>query len=448
MSLSPQAQAVILLTVHLGKGDADAKPLSVKEWGKLARWLKDHELEPANLLKGDPRSLLSGWVDNKITLHRVASLLNRGALLGFALEKWSRAGIWIITRSEHDYPERLKRKLRLDAPPVLFGCGNRALLNKGGVAVVGSRDADEADLEFSTRLAQSAADQGFSVISGGARGVDERAMLGALENEGTSVGVLADSLLRAATSAKYRKYLRAGDLVLISPFNPEARFNVGNAMARNKYIYCLSDAAVVVNSAPDKGGTWSGATEDLKSGWVPLWVQHKDDPASGNAALVQKGARWFPRDLPALSSLWETVNGRDTAPEETSLPLLQQSETEQAPSEAATPHKMAASAGSDDGTADAPPSTDPVATVDAEDSSSEPASEFYSLFLQCLRRLTDDAPMNVEDIATRLELEKAQVNAWLKRGMTDGQIKKLSKPVRYQSASADQRQASLFGNES
>src|SRR5690606_42161140 len=153
----------------------------------------------------------------------------------------------------------------------------------------------------------------------------------------------------------------AGDLVLVSPFNPEAGFNVGNAMARNKHIYCLSDAAVVVNSKPDKGGTWTGATEDLKSGWVPLWVQHKDDPASGNAALVQKGARWFPRDLPALSSLWETINGRDTAPDETALPLLQQSETEQAPAEATTLDKIAASAGSDDGTADAPPSTDPVA---------------------------------------------------------------------------------------
>lgn len=446
MNVNSQAQAVILLTVPFGK--TDAKPLSVREWGRFALWLKDHELEPSRLLKGDPQSLLSGWMDRTVTLQRIEGLLDRGGALGLALEKWQRAGLWIVTRAEPDYPERLKRRLRLDSPPVLFGCGNRAHLNKGGVAVVGSRDADEADLEFSTRLARSAANQGFSVISGGARGVDESAMLGALENEGTSVGVLADSLLRAATSAKYRKYLLAGDLVLVSPFNPEAGFNVGNAMARNKHIYCLSDAAVVVNSTPDKGGTWTGATEDLKSGWVPLWVQHKDDPASGNAALVQKGARWFPRDLPALSSLWETVNGRDTAPEETSLPLLQQSETEQAPSEAATLHKMAALAGSDDGTADARPSTDPIATVDAKDSSSKPASDFYSLFLQCLRGLTDDAPMKVEDIAARLELEKAQVNAWLKRGTTDGQIKKLSKPVRYQSASADHRQASFFGDES
>ena len=229
--------------------------------------------------------------------------------------------------------------------------------------------------------------------------------------------------------------------------NPEAGFNVGNAMARNKHIYCLSDAAVVVNSTPDKGGTWNGAIEDLKSEWVPLWVQPKDDPASGNATLVQKGARWFPRDVPALSTLWEMVAGGDAAPEEAGFPLLQ-SETVNAPAETATTPTKATSAKSDGGAADAPPSGNPIAKADADYSSSEPASDFYSLFLLRLRELTDGDPMNVEDIAARLELEKAQVNAWLKRGTSDGQIKKLSKPVRYQSASAEQRQASFFGNES
>ena len=439
--MNSQAQAVILLTVPFGK--TDVKPLSVREWGRFALWLKDHELEPSRLLKGDPQSLLSNWMDRTVTLQRIEGLLDRGGALGLALEKWQRAGLWIVTRSEPDYPERLKRRLHLDSPPVLFGCGNRALLNKGGVAVVGSRDANAADLEFSASLARSAANQGFSVISGGARGVDESAMLSALESEGTSVGVLADSLLRTATSAKYRKYLLAGDLVLISPFNPEAGFNVGNAMARNKHIYCLSDAAVVVNSTPDKGGTWNGAIEDLKGEWVPLWVQSKDDPESGNATLVQKGARWFPRDVPALSTLWEMVSGGDAPPKQAGLPLLQ-SETVNAAAETATTPTKATSAERDGGAADALPSGNPIEKADADYSSSEPASDFYSLFLLRLLELTDGDPMNAEDIAARLELEKAQVNAWLKRGTADGQIRKISKPVRYQSASSEDRQASLF----
>ncbi len=43
--------------------------------------------------------------------------------------------------------------------------------------------------------------------------------------------------MRAATSGRFRKYLLADNLTLVIPFNPEASFNVGNAMARNHYIY-------------------------------------------------------------------------------------------------------------------------------------------------------------------------------------------------------------------
>ena len=276
----------MLLTVHFEK--TGTKPLSIKEWARFARWLRDHKLNPSQLLKKDPKSLLSDWKDKEVTLERVEGLLDRGVALGFALYEWQQAGLWIITRSESDYPDRLKRKLRFESPPVLFGCGGKMLLNKGGIAVVGSRDADEDDLDFSSNLARTAADQGLSVVSGAARGVDESAMIGALEHEGTAVGVVANSLLHAVTSKKYRKHLFANDLVLISPFNPEAGFNVGNAMARNKYIYCLSDAAVVVNSTLKKGGTWNGAIEDLKKKWVPLLVKPKDSPKS----VTRRSSRW------------------------------------------------------------------------------------------------------------------------------------------------------------
>jgi predicted Rossmann fold nucleotide-binding protein DprA/Smf involved in DNA uptake len=105
--------------------------------------------------------------------------------------------------------------------------------------------------------------------------------------------VLADRLLRAATSSKFRPALMADRLALISPFNLEAGFDAGNAMARNPYVYCLAEAAVVVH-ARIQGGTWSGALENLKNAWVPLWVKPTDDSRSGNARLVAQGARWLP----------------------------------------------------------------------------------------------------------------------------------------------------------
>ena len=305
MSVSPQTQAILLLTVAFTKpAPGDPQPLTPAEWGRFASWLKDQEKSPELLLTSDdPMAFLQGWSDPAVTPDRIRHLLGRSGAMGLALEKWQRAGLWVMTRSDAEYPARLKKRLRFEAPPVLFGCGDRGLLHRAGIAVIGSRDAGEKEIGEASRLGAEIASQGFSVVSGGTRGVDETAMLGALESQGTAAGVLADSLLRAATSAKYRRGLMGKTLVLISPFSPEAGLDESNAMARNKYIYCLADAAIVVATGKENGGTWSGAIENLKNGWVPLWVKEHPGPESGNAALVQQGARWLPEGDLVVSSL-------------------------------------------------------------------------------------------------------------------------------------------------
>ncbi len=304
MSSKPRTQAVLLLTAYLGKpSTSDPRPLSPTEWGRFEVWLKDRALSPESLLQEAPEEVLTDCTDAAITLDRVRFLLDRAGALGLALERWERAGLWVATHYDADYPERLRSKLKTDSPPVLFGCGQRSLLNQRAIAVVGSRDAGQEDLAFATRLGAEAALQGFSVVSGGARGVDEAAMMGALEREGSAVGVLADNLLRTATSSKYRKALMARNLVLVSSFYPEVGFDVGNAMARNKYIYCLSRAAVVVSCTNGKGGTWNGAIENLRKNRVPLWVKDSSVKESGNQTLVARGAKRLPEGQVQLSAL-------------------------------------------------------------------------------------------------------------------------------------------------
>src|SRR4029077_19997816 len=117
MSLSAQTQAVLLLTAHLPKsGKGEPRPLSPSEWGRFARWLKDHARRPGSLLIDDPARLLPGWLDKTVSVQRIEALLERGGALGLALEKWERAGLWVITRSDPDYPDRLKKRLRTEAP--------------------------------------------------------------------------------------------------------------------------------------------------------------------------------------------------------------------------------------------------------------------------------------------------------------------------------------------
>ncbi len=427
MQLDSQAQAVLLLTGPFGKSGAEeAKPLSTKEWARFAIWLRDHNLKPSSLLKGTLDNLLSDWTDRSITLSRLDSLLNRGALLGLLLEKWQRAGLWVIARSDPDYPDRLKRRLKFEAPPVLFGCGNKMLLKKGGIAVVGSRDATKEDIIYTNNLGAEAATQGYSIVSGGARGVDQSAMRGALACEGTAVGVVADSLLRSATSAKYRKYLMAGDLALVSPFNPEAGFNVGNAMARNRSIYCLADTAIVISSVPNKGGTWNGAIENLTARWVPLWVKKSGEKGSGNPELIKREGRSLPEDLSSLSNLFDdsSTNGATASSASALLPpesIYPPDEPET--SEARTGEKSSASA------------NQPIIPK---------GLDLYELFLHRLGELTCSKTLSPTEISEQLDLKKPQTNAWLKRGVSEEKIEKLNKPVRYQLRHKDQGQQPLL----
>lgn len=409
MTTSLQTQAILLMTVWFSKSAKDdPKPLTPTEWGRFAAWLKDQEKSPEALLTSDdPTDCLQGWLDRSITPDRIRHLLARSAALGLALEKWQRAGLWVMTRSDPDYPVRLKKRLKFDAPPVLFGCGNRRLLDRGGIAVVGSRAAGEEELAYTSWLGAEIASQGFSVVSGGARGVDETAMLGALDKEGTAAGVLADSLLRAATSAKFRKGLMGEDLVLVSPFNPEAGFDVGNAMRRNRYIYCLADAAVVVATSKESGGTWNGAVENLKHGWVPLWVKEHADPGSGNAALVQQGARW----LPSGDLLVNALIFRE-------LPDPIRAGSGSVPSPGANGEK-----------AEPPGVSDPLS--------------FYELFIRRLEALTSSHPVSLEDLMQQIDVSTAQMKDWLKRAEAEGRVSKLKKPLRYASARAGQQRLDL-----
>jgi predicted Rossmann fold nucleotide-binding protein DprA/Smf involved in DNA uptake len=414
MPITADTQAILLLTAHFSKPKTDAvKPLAPKEWGRFAAWLKVNRLTPEKIMTGELNELLREWEDKTVTSQRVEALMTRGSALALAMEKWLRAGLWVMTRSDPEYPRRFKQRLGTDSPAVLFGCGNQKLLNGGGLAVVGSRNTSESDLAFSRELGKLAASNGYSIVSGGARGVDEAAMLGALAADGTVIGVLADKLLQHCSSAKYRKYLMTNDLVLISPFYPEAGFNVGNAMQRNKYIYCLADAGLVVHSGM-KGGTWTGAKENLKKDWVPLWVKETQDEEAGNKAIVANGAAWVSSDVNTIS-IEGLMNGTPTESDlittvyGTAVGDIQQMVTE------ARSHE-------------------PVISPVVKSKSALQAMkqlEFYDIFLLKIEQVCSDSPKTVDEIAQTLSLNTAQLKIWLNHAQQENRIQKLIKPVRY-----------------
>ncbi len=290
MKLSDDSFALFLLCSHLGLPDEpDAKPLGTREWNKLEHALAANSYNLTQLAGSSAEQIKSTLKTDNEEAERLARLLDRGSAMEEELERLAGLGIWVITRFDEGYPARFTERLKGAGPMMLYGSGDARLLNRRGLAVVGSRNIDRRGVALTELIGNACAESKLVVYSGGARGVDKTAMGAALEAGGNAAGLLADSLEKSIRAADARAAIDEGQLVLATPFSPHASFNIGMAMGRNKLIYALSDFALVIASDAEKGGTWSGAEEALKAGWIPVFVAEGPNVPEGNRLLIKRG---------------------------------------------------------------------------------------------------------------------------------------------------------------
>lgn len=317
--LSDDGQAMLLLCSSLAlppmAKETGMSPFTLSEWNELARKIAGSPLKtPASLQgrsAGELGKLLALPVDEA---ERIARLLEFAGQLSVELQNLAEQGLWAVTRVDELYPLHLRESLKHQAPTVLFGAGDIRLLRRAGVAVVGSRNIDEAGAAFAREVGAKAVAAKRPVVSGGARGTDRIAMQAALEADGIAFGALADSLERTSRQADVREFVSDGKLVLLTAYAPTAGFSVGAAMGRNKLIYGLAEFAVVVSSDHQTGGTWAGAVEALKANWCPVLVRDGDGVPRGNKELLKLGATALPADeLPGIRNLAEWVSERAPA---------------------------------------------------------------------------------------------------------------------------------------
>lgn len=258
------------------------------EWNQFLDKTIDMKLEPSVVLSKD-LEMLTQLKYNSNEIERIKKLVSRGGAVAFEIDDMSNKGIEVITLFDADYPVLLKRKLKRKAPPILFYAGDIDLANKIGVAVVGSRDVDQAGIEFTRELVSRAAEEKLVIYSGGAKGVDTISEITAIENGSAVVSFIADSLTAKIKRKEVLKNILQQKLLLISDVKPDAGFSVARAMNRNKYIYAAAYGAFVISSDYNKGGTWAGAIENIKNNWTKEFVwNHKE--YSGNLKLIEKGA--------------------------------------------------------------------------------------------------------------------------------------------------------------
>jgi predicted Rossmann fold nucleotide-binding protein DprA/Smf involved in DNA uptake len=224
-----------------------------------------------------------------------------------------------------------------------------------------------------------------------------------------------------------------GQLTLVSPYDPNAGFNVGHAMQRNKLIYALADASLVVSSDINRGGTWAGAVEQLdKFRFVPIYVRSLGEPSRGLDALLEKGALAWPNpdDVQSFEEVFGATIPTSPDPDQRGLPLLTgvvHGNGSHKVAELPEPYALPSAENRQPGAR----LVDPDKHSNAETpEDANPAETLFFAVREAIKPLLNRAMKNSE-VAAALNVTNSQARAWLERLMAEGVVEMQKKPKAY-----------------
>ena len=154
-----------------------------------------------------------------------------------------------------------------------------SFLSMPAISLVGSRDLQPENRVFAREVGKQAALQGFVLISGNARGADLTAQESCLEHDGKVISIVADRLDKCPLTK---------NILYLSEDGYDLGFSPQRALSRNQIIHCLGQKVFVAQAQLRKGGTWSGASQNLKHRWNPVFCF--DDNSPGINGLLAAGA--------------------------------------------------------------------------------------------------------------------------------------------------------------
>ena len=244
-------QGFLLLTSFLG--DPERRPLTVAQFRKLTN-LAAALTKPEGQRELTEADLISIGCDPSLA-RKAVRLLAQEELLAYYLRSGAMADCVPITRISEGYPRRLRKVLGPDAPGTLWYKGDKAILNTTTVSVVGSRELKPDNAAFAEEIGRQAALQGYTLVSGNARGADRIAQDACLACGGKVISIVADEL------NCHKNY---ENILYISEEGFNLPFTSLRALQRNRIIHSFSEKTFVVQCTLGKGGTWNGTKDNLR----------------------------------------------------------------------------------------------------------------------------------------------------------------------------------------
>ena len=161
----------LLLSCHLG--NPDRRVLTTPQLRTLGQRMQERPIPTEDRDLEDTDLIALGY--SRDMALRILSLLDEEDLLDRYLAKAWQSDCLPLCRVSPLYPDVLKARLGLDAPGCLWAKGDLSILNSPKISLVGSRDLSPVNEEFAREVGRQAALQGYTLVSGNARGADRTA---------------------------------------------------------------------------------------------------------------------------------------------------------------------------------------------------------------------------------------------------------------------------------
>jgi DNA processing protein len=202
------------------------------------------------------------------------------------LSKLDGSGIKFLHLLSEGYPNGL---WEIESQPIALYKRGTANLNKPNVAVVGTRDATDGRLNDTFEISSKLANNGYTVVSGLAQGVDTQAHTGALDGGGLTIAVLPgdiESIYPKSNSSLAEEIVNRG--ALLSEISEFRSMHNGRYIERNRITSGISDA-IVVTAAGESGGTIRQASIAAKQGKPRYFYDPHDGTNQSPNILREKG---------------------------------------------------------------------------------------------------------------------------------------------------------------